>query len=128
MAEYIEREALLKDIENDKMTVLFDKTSAIHHVKNQPAADVAEVRHGKWSLEVEQGSCYDYHVTAHCSECGWEWIGKDSECVGNNRYVFGAFVKGNEDLAKNFVIENARERRLYNYCPNCGADMRSDEE
>lgn len=52
MAEYIEREALLKDIENDKMTVLFDKTSAIHHVKNQPAADVAEVRRGKWVNDI----------------------------------------------------------------------------
>ena len=57
MAEYIEREALIKDIENDSMTVLFDKTSAIHHVKNQPSADVAEVRHGKWDHDI-------------CSVCG----------------------------------------------------------
>ena len=52
MAEYIEREALLKDIENDKMTVLFDKTYAIHHVKNQPAADVSKVRRGKWVNDI----------------------------------------------------------------------------
>lgn len=83
MAEYIEREALLKDIENDKMTVLFDKTSAIHHVKNQPAADVAEVRHGKWVNDIcsvcervnptiTEDFCGNYisKPLAYCPHCG----------------------------------------------------------
>ena len=128
MDEYIEREALLKDIENDSMTILFDKTSAIHHVKNQPTADVSKIRYGKWLLTVEQGSCYDYHVTACCSECGWEWIGKDNECVGNNRYVFSAFIKGEKKLAEQFALDNAKQRHLYNYCPNCGSKMGDDEK
>ena len=91
MAEYIEREALLKDIENDKMTVLFDKTSAIHHVKNQPAADVAEVRHGKWVNDIcsvcervnptiTEDFCGNYisKPLAYCPHCGAK-MGDDEE-------------------------------------------------
>ena len=83
MAEYIEREALLKDIENDKMTVLFDKTSAIHHVKNQPAADVSKVRYGKWVNDIcsvcervnptiTEDFCGNYisKPLAYCPHCG----------------------------------------------------------
>lgn len=64
MAEYIERESLLKDIENDSMAVLFDKTSAIHHIKDQPAADVAEVRRGKWIYNTD-----DFTPAERCSAC-----------------------------------------------------------
>lgn len=80
-------------------------------------------KHAYWVLTAEQGDCYDYHVTANCSKCKWEWIGKDDECVGNNRYVFSAFIQGKKELAEQFVIGNARKRKLYNYCPNCGAKM-----
>ena len=65
MAEYIERDAVIRDIENDRMTVLFDKTSAIHHIKSQPAADVAEVKHGKWIGAHGSGVCDDWK----CSVC-----------------------------------------------------------
>ena len=96
-------------------------------VSGMPAADVKEVRYGKWVFEVERGSCLDYNVTAKCSECGWEWIGKDGECVGNNRYVFGAFVNGDKSAAERFVLDNAKERKLYDYCPCCGACMENEE-
>ena len=108
MAEYIERESLLKDIENDSMAVLFDKTSAIHHIKNQPAADVAEVRRGKWiqkehlvplarDCEPFDYDCYDYTTHSenvkywHCSHCDYE----------ASRYM----------------------KPMYKYCPNCGTKM-----
>lgn len=91
------------------------------------ALEKQEVRHGKWVFEVERGSCLDYNVTAKCSECGWEWIGKDGECVGNNRYVFGAFVNGDKSAAERFVLDNAKERKLYDYCPCCGACMENEE-
>ena len=70
MAEYIERESLLKDIENDSMAVLFDKTSAIHHIKNQPAADVAKVRHGKWD---NNGEFYQCSVCTNFTGCDYDY-------------------------------------------------------
>ena len=106
----------------DNMLLNFEQ-----YVGLMPPADVAEVSHGKWVLTVEQGSCYDYHVTAHCSNCGWDWVGKDDECVGNNRYVFSAFIKGKKELAEQFALDNAKQRSLYNFCPNCGSKMGDDE-
>ena len=124
MAEYIDRERLLEII-NSNVALEHNQRCCqlLGAILNAPAADVEEVRHGKWMLEVKKGSCYDYHVTAHCSKCGWEWIGKDSECVGNNKYVFAAFIQGNKEIAEQFALDNAKQRHLYDYCPNCYAKM-----
>ena len=48
MAEYIDREILIRNIENDTRRILFDKGSALHYVRSAPAADVVPVKHGKW--------------------------------------------------------------------------------
>ena len=85
MDEYIERKALIKDIENDSMTVLFDKMTAIHHVKRQPAADVVEVRHGKWiddmrDITTVAGIVRKYLVGYNCSVCGRYEIHKEPYC------------------------------------------------
>ena len=54
MAEYIEREALLKFIENginnpDKKEAFgYDAVEILEKVQYMPAADVAPVRHGRW--------------------------------------------------------------------------------
>ena len=80
MAEYIEREALKEDLKEsyerlraiyDSLTYNEDKqicagqlatfTEAILRVKEAPAADVVEVRHGRWE---KQSGLYS------CSECG----------------------------------------------------------
>ena len=135
MAEWIDKKDLIEFIRNtrqrlphdskdfftrDNMLLNFEQiVSQMPTIKSKPAY---------WVLTVEQGSCYDYHVKAHCSKCGWEWIGKDDECVGNNRYVFSAFIKGKKELAEQFVIDNAKQRSLYNICPNCGSEMGDNEE
>ena len=52
MAEYIEREALLKSDNWQSLKSDFDKARAHIIILGQPAADVVEVVHGEWNLEV----------------------------------------------------------------------------
>ena len=65
MNEYIEREALLADIdaamENEGMGYVVGQTLK-RYVKRAPAADVAPVRHGRW--------IYDHWCEFKCSVCG----------------------------------------------------------
>lgn len=98
MAEYIEREALLRDIEESVVfTVRSGKPSLeirganaiTDRIKSAPIADVVEVRHGKW-VKRDDGIVYWYA----CSVCEQktprnEW-GHEYHCA---------------------------------YCPNCGAKM-----
>ena len=79
---------------------------------------------GEWIYTIGKGSCMDYHVTAKCSECGWDWFSKDG--VGNCSAVLGAFITNGDskrDEAERFLIENAKANNKLNYCPNCGAKM-----
>ena len=65
MAEYIEREAYYQQIDNLSKGKHGVYCAAINDCMNaldeQPAADVAEVKHGYW--EEVQGQCF------RCSEC-----------------------------------------------------------
>lgn len=74
MAEYIEREALLKKINRmidyckkdrlvNGLTSLFQASDAIIDCK---AADVAPVRHGRWTYDPNSGDGFDHHM---CTEC-----------------------------------------------------------
>ena len=68
MAEYIEREALISAIEDDcPELVYYSKRDAIDCVKAEPAADVAEVRHGRWIVHFDHFAPYQ-----KCSVCGFE--------------------------------------------------------
>lgn len=74
MAEYIEREALLEDIDHSVVlkvakseAALFECRGAIKvidRIEVAPAVDVAEVRYGEW--------IYGEFDIPHCSECGYE--------------------------------------------------------
>lgn len=61
MAEYFEREALLREIERRERLMVGDKTISVDALKrfilNRPTADVAPVMHGRW-------------VDGRCSNCG----------------------------------------------------------
>lgn len=70
MKEYIEREAVKDEILSWAVCInhpeLLSKEDTMHCVDSLPAADVAEVRHGRWvntKKEVEQ--------ICKCSECGY---------------------------------------------------------
>lgn len=89
MAEYIEREALLKRL---KFKVETDTTyyhlkqrgleSAMAQVRKAPAADVVEVKRGRWTAVKPTGvgatarcsicgdAIYGYHTMNFCPNCG----------------------------------------------------------
>ena len=99
MAEYIEREALIRRIteihcaECDSYNGVRCRAcwvdDTLDYIDSEPAADVAEVVHGRW---------IHTDLAAH-------WLGKDecSECTYHE--------KDRSDLSH------------FNYCPNCGAKM-----
>lgn len=107
MAEYIERETFLKDIEERHCSPC--KEAGEYHngfmcagcwvgdlrseVIGAPTADVASAAHGRW-IRVEDGAW------AACSECG--------ECY---------------DTCDNGAPEFMLFCDCYKYCPNCGARM-----
>lgn len=57
MDEYISRQAALKAI--------YTSTAPALEVKAMPAAEVVEVRHGRWIFDDFDGDGWDYQ----CSEC-----------------------------------------------------------
>jgi len=74
MAEYIEREKAIEDVQawatnlnNPKMLVRED---AICILQNIPAADVAPVRRGRWikKVEIDGGVKREYFVCSQCEQ------------------------------------------------------------
>ena len=100
MSEYIDREALLREVMMSRPWVLngtdnekelteqenFDWFENL--VKNAPTADAQEVRRGKWILQRGKPEAF-------CSECGCEVVYQ----IVNDRWEFE------------------------NFCPHCGAKM-----
>ena len=99
MTEYIEREALMRQIkeihcaECDSYHGVRCRAcwvdDTLDYIDSEPAADVATVRHGRWIdayPDIEPNPMFMYGI---CSECGFE--------QGISKYL--------------------------NYCPNCGAKM-----
>lgn len=66
--EYIEREALIEKISKLEVEGAFTealKNATLKTIFEEPAADVQEIRHGKWIISSD--GYYPY-----CSECGKE--------------------------------------------------------
>ena len=100
MAEYINRPELLR-IESllDSDVLRASKTASViydqimYDIEHIPAADVEEVKHGKW-IEVQKENIWnDIVPVLECSACGKYTVG-----------TRGIMTKSN-------------------YCPNCGAKM-----
>ena len=103
MPEYIEREALLNDLENS--VVVSCKTENIPQaqrelnkivscIKQAPTADVAEVRHAHWA---------------------------ESEVTMNTKVVFCTNCFATYQFKTN-------DTDLFDYCPRCGAKMDKESE
>lgn len=93
MAEYINREELLKDIDDSVRFSTRNGVSAelrgahkiVDCIRSAPACDVVEVVHSKW---IKESDC-EFPV---CSRC----------------FAWSDVMQGTAD---------------FNYCPNCGAKM-----
>ena len=96
MAEYIEREALMRRIKEIHCAECDSYHGArcracwvddtLDYIDSEQAADVAPVRHGRW-IEKDK---YSFGTFYDCSICG------------------------------NCILDNGHS---WNYCPNCGAIM-----
>lgn len=106
MAEYIEREALIDEINKlhvshglaDNEQMMFDETDVCGLILYQKAADVEPVRRGEWEIANDG--------THFCSHCGCD-----------APYAW-------DDIDRNYI--NSADDvpdRISNYCPNCGARM-----
>ena len=118
MAEYIEREAALREIERREALMVGDKRVSVDamkfFIKNRPAADVAPVVHGRWILEAhDERVNYRWNVTAECSEC----------CAEQKEIWAGFFPNVPPPIARDAALVSAESVKLSNYCPNCGAMM-----
>ena len=118
MAEYIDRDAALREIERCEARMVGDKRVSVDamksFIKNRPAADVAPVRHGRWILEAhDERVNYRWNVTAECSEC----------CDEQKEIWAGFFPNVPSPIARDAALVSAESVKLSNYCPNCGAKM-----
>ena len=66
-------------------------------IKDAPAADVVEVRHGEWKQATEPCGWHDVDCVV-CSACGESWV-----------------------LDEDFDFDVVKD--FWNYCPTCGAKM-----
>lgn len=96
MAEYIEREALVRKLKKlFTQEVLEDATTqeiargALMFVENEPTADVTDVRHGNWEDKVRKGFGAFSGRCSKCKKYSGIWVGS----------------------------------KPYRFCPYCGAKM-----
>lgn len=104
MAEYFEREALLREIERRERLMVGDKTISVDALKrfilNRPTADVAPVVHGRWEwFDEETGT----PSTGYEREWGW----RCSHC--------------REELPDDY--DDPDDSPAFRFCYNCGAKM-----
>lgn len=112
MSEYIERGALLTSQLWGGLTMEHDKARAKEIILCQPAADVVEVKHGRWEwreeweTHPEMRSCDLISCGWYCTECGIE---------------LGEYLT--QKTGQHIILDDdSCKPRLMN-CPNCGAKM-----
>lgn len=74
--EYIEREAAIKEVAKWLADVFGIKSESgagtlFKKLRSIPAADVVEVRHGRWILNTVRDEWQQFHSDPECSECGF---------------------------------------------------------
>lgn len=99
MAEYIDREALAMSVLGltivDPMVANY-ADAVLFQIQQAPAADVVEVKHGRWEKSEDD---YCGLNIIQCSLCREEWC---------------------------FECDDDVKDMNYHYCPNCGAKMEAE--
>ena len=105
--KYIDADALISeceeeivDYDEDLQKHFIIKAVPTEYIEAFPAADVEEVRHGRWVLDGQKKTKSGYRFTYHCSHC---------------------FRLVRRDLDEPSIIE------IYPYC-HCGAKMDKEEK
>lgn len=80
MADYIDREALIKEL--SESVEPFNTGSVFRAINRQPAADVAPVVRGRWVTPRWHNSDYCYN----CSKCGGEAMHREYQWARNGIY------------------------------------------
>ena len=93
MAEYFEREALIKEL--SESVEPFNTGSVFRAIRRQPAADVAPVVHGRWIRRDNEGG----FPTWTCSRCG-HGVNYDPEGMDLYCYHCGAKMDGDREAVK----------------------------
>ena len=91
--EYIEREAIKSKAYPFPCAIGVEYAVPLRAINEEPTADVAEVKHGRWIKGVDETFGCEY---VSCSKCGEELY------PAENTFTFDTF---------------------YNFCPYCGAKM-----
>ena len=83
-----------------------------------PVTDVSPIRHGRWLYEVHKENVnFRWNVTVKCSEC-----------YDNRKEIWGGFFPNVPDcIARDVALQNAKQIKLDNYCPNCGTKMDKED-
>lgn len=92
MAEYIEREAAQTSCRKYSFAESYDAFAVDCILKAIPAADVAQVRHGRWERVIPSKSAAKWSTKVSCSNC---------HGAGYTRYKYcpncGCLMLGGED-------------------------------
>lgn len=122
--EYIDREGALSAIKQ-----AFEKGERPSlYIKCIPAADVAEIRHGKWIQPHWKNSNY----CCNCSECGGEAMHREYQWDKNGIYPIcpncGAKMDGKGSMR---IIKQGRPKATKNIlrfrCCRCGCEFEADD-
>lgn len=92
----------------------FSERDVVKMIDKQPTIEAEPVKHGRWILKAnKEPSNYRWNVTAECSEC-----------CDEKGEIWGGFFPGVPDwLARDTALLYAKDVKISNYCPNCGAYM-----
>ena len=124
MKEYIEREALMRQIKEIHCAdcnsyhgvrcraCWVDDTFG--YIESEPAADVEPVRHGRWIEHEETPD--DAYLHHKCSECN-----VNAPFDYNMREDWDEGMDGEWDSLG--LVDDGINEHLTDYCPNCGAKM-----